>query len=74
MWLRSFRCSAQVTFSGWDVSSARGMEDVFNGATSFNSDLSSWFVLNFRTEPEGFDDGAASWTLPRRVWSTCAGG
>jgi hypothetical protein len=32
------------------------MEDMFNGATSFNQDLSGWCVNQIPNEPQGFAD------------------
>ena len=60
--------------SGWDVSNVTGMRHMFEGASAFNQDLSSWCVTNITSSPEGFDDGATNWTLPRPVWGTCPSG
>jgi surface protein len=64
---------------GWDVSNVTpdyylgwtGMNFMFNDATSFNQDLSGWCVAQIQDRPDGFDDGASSWELPRPVWGTC---
>ena len=66
---------------GWDISSVTvqvlwwgtlyGMEAMFRNAESFNQDLSGWCVTDFLEKPEGFDDGAVSWVLPRPIWGTC---
>lgn len=49
-------------------------ERMFQGATSFNQDLSLWCVSNAFAEPDLFDEGATSWTLPRPQWGTCPSG
>jgi surface protein len=55
----------------WDTSKATTMTRMFQGASSFNQDLSGWCVSLIQTAPENFDEGAASWVLPRPVWGTC---
>jgi len=47
------------------------MSRMFWDAVSFDQDLSSWCVVNIPERPDGFDDGATSWALPRPVWGTC---
>ena len=54
----------------WNTSNVADMNWMFYN-TPFNRDLSSWCVVNIPDRPEGFDDGATSWTLPRPVWGTC---
>jgi hypothetical protein len=52
------------------------MQEMFNGASSFNRDLSSWCVSLIPTKPNNFDLGAASWTggtATRPQWGTCPG-
>jgi hypothetical protein len=44
---------------------------MFYGASSFNQDLSGWCVTRIPSEPDDFDEGAASWTLPRPEWGRC---
>jgi hypothetical protein len=46
------------------------MESMFNFATSFNQDLSSWSVNNV-TFCNQFSDGAYSWTLPQPNFTNC---
>jgi surface protein len=65
---------------GWDVSNVTpdfwgwtGMQYMFNDAASFNQDLSGWCVAQIQDRPDGFDDGAHSWMLPRPLWGTCPG-
>ena len=55
----------------WDTSNVTTMRSMFLGALDFNQDLSGWCVTKIATKPSGFDDGAASWELPRPVWGTC---
>jgi surface protein len=55
----------------WDTSSVTDMSVMFSGASSFNQDLSGWCVSLFSSEPNGFDDGASSWTEPQPFWGTC---
>jgi surface protein len=57
--------------SSWDVSNVTGMRYMFRDAESFNKDLSGWCVTNIATEPNNFDTGATSWTLPKPIWGTC---
>ncbi len=52
---------------GWDTSSVTNMGGMFFNASSFNQDLSGWCVPLIFSEPEDFDFGATSWTLPRPV-------
>jgi len=56
---------------GWDTSSVTNMSLMFANADSFNRDLSGWCVTQISSEPDSFDDGASSWTLPRPIWGTC---
>ena len=56
---------------GWDTSNVTVMGPMFEGAESFSQDLSGWCVTNIPAQPEGFDEGATAWTLPRPVWGTC---
>jgi surface protein len=55
----------------WDTSRATDMRWMFEGASAFNQDVSDWCVANIPSRPDGFDDGATSWSLPRPVWGTC---
>ena len=55
----------------WDTSSVTEMRWMFEDASAFNQDLSQWCVEEIVEAPEGFDDGATSWTLARPVWGTC---
>jgi len=54
--------------SEWDVSQVLNMNYMFFGTSSFNQNLSGWCVENISTEPNGFDEGAINWTLPRPNW------
>ena len=56
---------------GWDTSNVTDMSWMFECASSFNQDLSFWCVELIPAQPEGFDNGATSWVLPRPVWGTC---
>jgi hypothetical protein len=47
------------------------MAAMFNGALSFNQNLSNWCVSNIPTAPTSFAAGAANWTLSKPVWGTC---
>lgn len=55
----------------WDVSNVTRMESMFTNNNEFNQDLSSWCVLKIPREPDLFDFGATSWTLPKPIWGTC---
>ena len=57
----------------WDTSSVTRMSGMFINASSFNQDLSGWCVAQIPSEPNDFDTGATSWTLPdsRPAWGTC---
>lgn len=57
----------------WNVSRVTGMTRMFEQAWAFNRDLSRWCVSSITSRPVGFDDGAASWSLPRPPWGGCAG-
>jgi len=43
---------------------------MFQGASSFNQDLSGWCVTLIPSEPTDFDTDATTWILPRPVWGT----
>lgn len=60
--------------SNWDVSKVTDMGYTFNAAKAFNQDLSSWCVSLIKTQPDGFDAGANSWTKPKPIWGTCPSG
>jgi len=47
-----------------------GMASMFENATSYNQDLSSWNVANV-TFCSGFSTGATSWTLPKPNFTNC---
>lgn len=64
-------CPFNQPIGSWDTSSATIMTNMFRGNTNFNQDLSLWCVSLIPTVPDGFDNGATSWTLPRPVWGTC---
>ena len=55
----------------WDTSSVTNMYGMFAFADSFNQNLSGWCVTLIHSRPSYFDDGAASWILPRPEWGTC---
>jgi surface protein len=59
--------------SGWDTSSVTDMRAMFAAAEAFNANLSGWCVSNIIDEPDSFDAGATTWTLPRPVWGSCTG-
>jgi len=60
------------TIANWDTSNVTDMSSMFFNASVFNQDLSGWNVTNITSEPNLFDTGANSWTLPnsRPVWGT----
>jgi surface protein len=62
-----------IDLSDWDTSSVTNMDNMLEGASLFNQDLSGWCVSNIPTAPTSFDIGTSSWTLPgsRPVWGTC---
>jgi hypothetical protein len=43
---------------------------MFDGATSFNQDLSGWCVSLILEEPLNFASGII-WVLPKPDWGTC---
>jgi hypothetical protein len=53
------------------VSNVNNMNDMFNGATSFNKDLSGWCVTLIPSIPNNFNVNTPAWTLPKPVWGTC---
>jgi len=55
----------------WDVSNVTEMTGMFARSLSFNQNLSGWCVSGISSEPEGFTQGATSWTRPRPTWGTC---
>ena len=68
-----FSCASSFNqdISGWDTSKGIDMIYMFEYAESFNQDLSGWCVELIASQPNSFDTGADSWTLPRPVWGTC---
>jgi|GEM_PF-5615621 len=58
----------------FDTSKVISMDSMFQGATSFNQDLSQWCVPLIKSKPWYFDNNTTSWTLPRPVWGTCPRG
>jgi hypothetical protein len=46
------------------------MKKMFNNATSFNQDLSSWSI-DAVDECDSFGNGASSWTLPKPNFTNC---
>jgi surface protein len=64
----------------WDTSSlgigrpaARVAANMFNGAISFNQDLSGWCVTNVDSASPGFSSNTPAWDKTNRVpvWGTC---
>ena len=62
----------------WDMSIVTNMDNMFNGATAFNQDISSWYTLGLTTavgiEPAGFNTGGILsvantpyWKLPSAI-------
>jgi len=68
-----FESSFNQPIEQWDVRNVTHMGSMFGWAQSFNRDLSSWCVANIASRPNGFDDGATSWTLPRPNWGMTCG-
>jgi surface protein len=57
--------------STWDTSSVNDMYGMFQDASNFNQNLSTWCVNNITLKPDNFDVGASSWILPQPQWGTC---
>ncbi|MBM1107838.1 BspA family leucine-rich repeat surface protein [Aurantibacter crassamenti] len=55
-------------FNKWDVSSIELMGDMFNGASSFNADISDWQVSNV-TNMDGMFDGALLFNVDISGWN-----
>lgn len=47
----------------WDVRKARGVSGMFQGATSFNQDLSHWSFPHIFNEPSDFKSNTGNWLL-----------
>jgi surface protein len=47
------------------------MTNMFEGASSFNQDLSNWCVSEIVTQPLNFDADATAWTEARPDWGSC---
>ena len=47
------------------------MEEMFNGASNFNQDLTGWCVANITSEPIGFSEYSALTEVTKPVWGTC---
>jgi len=50
------------------------MNHMFNGASSFNQDLSGWCVTNFNSLPSIFSSSSALAESNKPIWGTCPGG
>ena len=51
----------------WDTSLVTNMDDMFNGASAFDQDISGWVVDQIGLKPFGFDDGTSDqWTLDEK--------
>lgn len=57
--------------ANWKTPLATAMVAMFRGANNYNEDLSNWCVPLIPSQPNNFDAGATSWSLPRPVWGTC---
>ena len=60
----SFNQNIDTNGDAWDVSSVTDMTDMFNGAISFNQNLTNWepnFSSNDGSECGGFAAGATAW-------------
>lgn len=53
----------------WDTRHANNMDGMFDGATSFDQDLSGWCVPDVSAEPANFG-GSPGWST-KPVWGTC---
>jgi len=62
--------SVNPDISAWNPTSAIDMTNMFKNAVSFNQDLSGWNVPLIEESPEGFDEGATNWLLPRPNFGT----
>ena len=47
------------------------MSGMFDGAASFNKNLTGWCVSNFNSEPSGFSNLSAITDANKPVWGTC---
>jgi hypothetical protein len=47
------------------------MDAMFNGATVFNKDLSTWCVTYITSEPTNFSASSALTSANKPVWGTC---
>ncbi len=71
IWMFASAWSFNGNISGWDTSSVTDMSWMFYGASSFSQDLSGWCVTEIPSWPNGFDELAPNWALPRPIWGTC---
>ena len=67
---------ASWSISGWNTTSVTDMSSMFQNASVFDQDLSSWNVLNASvapgnsTPPTDFDTNATAWVLSRPIWGS----
>ena len=54
--------------SSWDVSSVTQMDYMFNGAASFNQNISGWCVPNISSDPTSFSSGSSLSNENKPVW------
>jgi len=47
------------------------MSQMFENASSFNQDISSWCVTNFSSEPSSFSDNCPLEQSYKPIWGTC---
>ena len=57
-----------IDIGNWNVSSVTAIDSMFEGATSFNQDLSGWCVSNITSEPTEFANNSALTNANKPKW------